>query len=242
MVTMGMIDERPAGTNFRQFFSWLQAVDLAKFDIAISKVCATLEQAVDNVGDTGTDVWVLHAPTSLRADPLHRLCGDSVPKALPQPIVAVCADEAHMVSALEHRVSAIVLADDSPWQAASAIHAAAARELFVSPRVLNRYRRQLVELITSPPSSRIGALTNREHDVLICLAEGRSNSEIARRLFISRATVGSHVLSILRKLDAANRTEAAALAYRYGLMTTRGRTGPGSPGPAAPISGGHGRA
>ncbi|SFB47940.1 DNA-binding response regulator, NarL/FixJ family, contains REC and HTH domains [Amycolatopsis marina] len=220
---MGMIDERPAGTEYKQFFSWLQAVDLAKFDISISKVCSTVEQAAEIVDSAGTDVWVLRARASLRARPLHRLCGDSVPKDLPQPIVAVCDDEEDVARALEHRASAIVLEDDSPWQTASAIHAAAARELFVSPRVLNHYRRQLLELITSPSSSRIDALTNREHDVLVCLAEGSSNSEIARRLFISRATVGSHVLSILRKLDASNRTEAAALAYRYGLMTTRRR-------------------
>ncbi|WP_116048503.1 response regulator transcription factor [Amycolatopsis palatopharyngis] len=248
MVTLGLITERPAGPIFRQFFSSLQAVDLAKLGIVVSKVCATFEQAIEHGGDTGTDVWVLPDPTTLRAESLHRLCGDSIPKLLPQPIVVVCADEADMVSALEHRVSAIVLADDSPWQAASAIHAAAARALFVSPRLLSRYRHQLVELITSPPSSRIDALTRREHDVLICLAEGGSNSEIAHRLFISRATVGSHVLAILRKLDASNRTEAAAFAYRYGLMSSRGNTQPGSPdrtrpaSPAVPINGKYMRA
>jgi len=203
-------------------------MDLGRFNITINHVSPNVEHAVQNVTDARPDVWLLRSRASLRTGALHMLCGDSVPKDLLRPVVAVCEDDSDDVGhALGQRVSAVVLTNDSPWQITSAIHSAASRKLFLSSQVLDQYRDQVVELITSPPSTRLEALTNREHDVLICLAEGLSNSEIARRLYISRATVGSHVLSILRKLDASNRTEAAALAYRFGLMDGAKRPGEG---------------
>jgi DNA-binding NarL/FixJ family response regulator len=60
----------------------------------------------------------------------------------------------------------------------------------------------------APTSGPLSLLTSREHDVLALLAEGASNASIAGRLVISEATVKSHVRHILRKLRAANRTEA----------------------------------
>jgi DNA-binding CsgD family transcriptional regulator/tetratricopeptide (TPR) repeat protein len=61
-------------------------------------------------------------------------------------------------------------------------------------------------------------LTGREHDVLRLLVEGRSNGEIGKELFITTKTASTHVSSILRKLSASNRVEAATLAHRLGLV------------------------
>jgi DNA-binding CsgD family transcriptional regulator len=61
-------------------------------------------------------------------------------------------------------------------------------------------------------------LTSRELDVLRYVAEGRTNAEIAKTLFISEKTTGTHVSNILRKLGVARRTEAASVAHRLGLL------------------------
>ena len=61
-------------------------------------------------------------------------------------------------------------------------------------------------------------LTPRESEILALVAEGRSNGEIGKQLFISTKTVSVHVSNILAKLDAASRTEAAAVARRRGLI------------------------
>jgi len=70
-----------------------------------------------------------------------------------------------------------------------------------------------------PASRRDEALTGREQEVLALVAEGRSNREIGKQLFISAKTVSVHVSNILAKLGAAGRTEAVALARRRGLLT-----------------------
>jgi NarL family two-component system response regulator LiaR len=70
------------------------------------------------------------------------------------------------------------------------------------------------------PSSKVGDdLTDREREVLALLVEGRSNAEIAAELIVSVAAAKYHVSSILSKLGAANRTEAAALALQHKLLS-----------------------
>ena len=71
---------------------------------------------------------------------------------------------------------------------------------------------------TPATSAQTATLTPREAEILALVAEGRSNGEIGKQLFISTKTVSVHVSNILAKLDAASRTEAAAVARRRGLL------------------------
>ncbi len=61
------------------------------------------------------------------------------------------------------------------------------------------------------------SLTQRENDILALLAEGRSNREIAQRLFLSEKTVKAHLAAIFRKLGVTNRTQAAMMAVQMGV-------------------------
>jgi len=89
-----------------------------------------------------------------------------------------------------------------------------AGEVFIQPEIASRLLRELI----SPQAMLIEPLTEREREVLVLLAQGHSNREIAERLVLAEGTVKNHVSNILAKLQAENRTQAADIARRYGLV------------------------
>jgi DNA-binding NarL/FixJ family response regulator len=130
-------------------------------------------------------------------------------------------------SALRAGASGFLLKDVPPDQLAHAIRTVARGDAVVSPRVTKRlleeYAHQLPDL--SDPEQETGALpaalsglTGRETEVLIAVAEGLSNVEIAERLYVSEATVKSHVGRVLAKLGLRNRVQAVVLAFQTGLV------------------------
>ncbi len=86
-------------------------------------------------------------------------------------------------------------------------------EAFIQPEIASRTLRELLR----PQQSPLEPLSDREREVLLLLAQGASNKEIAERLVITEGTVKNHVSNILGKLQAENRTQAAEIARRYGL-------------------------
>jgi len=89
-----------------------------------------------------------------------------------------------------------------------------AGELFIQPEIASRMLRELIR----PQETPIEPLTEREQEVLVLLAQGQSNREIAQSLVVAEGTVKNHVSNILAKLQAENRTQAADIARRYGLV------------------------
>jgi DNA-binding NarL/FixJ family response regulator len=94
------------------------------------------------------------------------------------------------------------------------IHRVCAGEVFIQPEIASRLLRELI----SPQAMPIEPLSEREREVLVLLAQGHSNREIAERLVLAEGTVKNHVSNILAKLQAENRTQAADIARRYGLV------------------------
>ncbi|OXM68435.1 LuxR C-terminal-related transcriptional regulator [Amycolatopsis vastitatis] len=136
-------------------------------------------------------------------------------------VVVESATVAKVRSVLQAGARGIVLPDSPVEELLTAVRAVAAGHPFVPAPFLTSLGERLFT-VTAQAGRRRGGhrLTPRELEVLRVMAVGLPNSEIAKKLFISEATARSHVLSILRKLRARNRTEAVANAYRDGLLAT----------------------
>jgi DNA-binding NarL/FixJ family response regulator/signal transduction histidine kinase len=106
-----------------------------------------------------------------------------------------------------------LLKDAGPAEVATAIHAAAGVGTYLDPAIARRLTREI-----SAPRSGLNALTERERAVLVLVAHGRSNREIADELVISERTARTHVSHVLRKLQLTSRTQAALVAVREGLV------------------------
>ena len=89
-----------------------------------------------------------------------------------------------------------------------------AGQVFIQPEIASRLLREMI----APHDSPIEPLSDREHEVLVLLAQGHSNREIAGQLVLAEGTVKNHVSNILGKLQAENRTQAAEIARRHGLV------------------------
>jgi DNA-binding NarL/FixJ family response regulator len=89
-----------------------------------------------------------------------------------------------------------------------------AGEVFIQPEIASRLLRELI----TPQDWLLEPLSGREQEVLVLVAQGYSNREIAERLVLVEGTVKNHVSSILGKLQAENRTQAADIARRHGLI------------------------
>jgi len=119
-------------------------------------------------------------------------------------------------AALVSGASGYLLKDAEPTEVVAAIRAAVRGDVFLDPAVA----RQLTQEFVSPPTG-ISALTRREREVLILVAQGRSNREIADGLVISERTARTHMSNVLRKLQLTSRTQAALVAVQQGLVPPR---------------------
>jgi DNA-binding NarL/FixJ family response regulator len=113
-----------------------------------------------------------------------------------------------------------ILKDITPENLVRAIHAIMKGQTMVHPRIARRVLDRLFLLAQDEEGSRLygDGLTEREVEILVEVAKGATNKEIARKLFISESTVKSRLRNIFRKISVRDRAEAAAYAIRKGYM------------------------
>jgi len=124
-----------------------------------------------------------------------------------------------ILHALRAGASGFLLKDTPPARIAEAVRQVAAGEPILSPQITRRLmdRAAVQAGAFARAKATLAALSPREHDVVVAIAQGHNNTEIARVLNMTLATVKTHVSHILTKLDLDNRTQLALLAHDAGL-------------------------
>ena len=150
-----------------------------------------------------------------------RLITGSGPEPGPKVVMLTTFDlDDYVYEALRAGASGFLLKDAPRHDLIAAVRAAAAGDALLAPSVT----RLLIEAFarkppaTAPSPSRLATLTARERDTLLLVARGRSNAEIAGDLFVSEATVKTHIGHLLAKLGLRDRVQAVILAYETGMV------------------------
>ncbi|WP_101381255.1 MULTISPECIES: response regulator [Kitasatospora] len=161
----------------------------------------------------------------------RRICldDDGLPRpGAPKVLILTTFDlDEYAFTALKAGAGGFLLKDVPPPELVSAIRAVHAGDAVVAPSTTRRMIDRFAEVlpVTQPPTgpTALAPLTDREREVFLLVAQGRSNGEIAAGLTLSEATVKTHVGRILAKLGLRDRVQAVVLAYEAGLLKAGGR-------------------
>ncbi|MET8170440.1 response regulator transcription factor [Streptomyces sp. NPDC005329] len=211
----------------------------AEPDLTVVGDTASGAEAVRMSAALGPDVVLLggHRPETDAIETIRRIAhpprltarvpgpgpGPGVPGRQPPRILVLTSTghEGHAYAALRAGAGGFLLKDATPHELTAAIRVVAAGDAVITPDLT----RALIDTVRHERAPRPGgravgldAFTERERDVLVAVASGWSNAEIAARLSIAPTTVKSHVSHILAKIGARARVQAVAFAYEYGLV------------------------
>jgi DNA-binding NarL/FixJ family response regulator len=207
-----------------------QAMVRAGFRMLLSR-----EEDIRVVGDASNGIEAVHE--AKRLQPTVVLMDIRMPELDGlQAARRILADDAHarililttfaldeyIYEALRIGASGFVLKDDPPENLIAAIRVVAAGDALLSPTITKRVISQFTRVPRPDPGKDLAELTARERDVLRLIAQGLSNAEIARELYISEGTVKTHITHLLQKLNLRDRVQAVVLAYQSGLTEPTG--------------------
>jgi DNA-binding NarL/FixJ family response regulator len=153
----------------------------------------------------------------------RRICGDPSTNGVRVLVLTMFDMDEYVYPALRAGASGFLLKDTPPNDLITAIRVVAAGESMLAPTVTRRLIEEFSgrpDLPRSPGRSLAG-VTEREREVLVLVARGLSNHEVAGRLNLSLPTVKTHVSHLLAKLQARDRTQLVIAAYESGLVTAR---------------------
>ncbi len=151
----------------------------------------------------------------------RQLAGPDVGDPLAVVVITTFDLDEYVHGALKAGARGFLLKDAGPELLVQAMQAAARGDALIAPNVTAR----LLAAFSgprdgTPPAQPVEPLTAREEEVLLTVARGRTNAEIADELFISLSTVKTHLASLMNKLGARNRVEIAMWAYETGRITS----------------------
>ncbi|MGY0068877.1 response regulator [Streptomyces sp. QTS137] len=155
----------------------------------------------------------------------RRICADTDP---PKVLILTTFDlDEYAFSGLKAGACGFMLKDVPPGELLAAIRAVHSGDAVVAPsttrRLLDRFAPMLPSATEQPQHKELERLTGREREVMVLVAQGLSNGEIAARLVLSEATVKTHVGRILTKLGLRDRVQVVVLAYETGLVRAGGQ-------------------
>jgi DNA-binding NarL/FixJ family response regulator len=201
---------------------WLEAVQsvLSSLDIAVAGKATTAEEALEIIERDEPDIFLVE--TGLTGS----VSGSSVVRAARQRVsslrviaLASSSDPADIDAAFDAGALAYVVKTARPEDVAATIRQAFDHSIFLA-------RVQAVGVSPTPEPERAveddegAALTRREREILALVAEGHSNRELAKMLWVTEQTVKFHLSNIYRKLDVSNRTEASRWAHKHRLLSS----------------------
>jgi DNA-binding NarL/FixJ family response regulator len=191
----------------------------AQEDMEIVGEAGNGKEAVDLAGELRPDVVLMDVrmPVLDGVEATKQITGQGYAKVL---VMTTFDLDEYALSALRNGASGFLLKDTPSVQLVSALRSVASGDAVVSPSVTKRLLDRFLGAAGGElrDASMLDVLTEREREVLLLIAQGLSNTEIARKLFLSEATVKTHVGRVLSKLELRDRVQAVVLAYETGLV------------------------
>jgi DNA-binding NarL/FixJ family response regulator len=191
------------------------------------------QAGIEVIGEAADGIQAVEVATRLRPDVLlvdirmpgldgvevtRRLAGPGVADPMAVVVITTFDLDEYVLGALRAGARCFLLKDAGPDLLVQAVHAAAKGDALIAPNVTRRLLATLVEHSPRPVAQPLDPLTEREEELLVLLARGRTNAEIAADLFIGLTTVKSHIASIMAKLGVRNRVEIALWAHQSGRV------------------------
>jgi DNA-binding NarL/FixJ family response regulator len=182
-------------------------------------------QAVARARELAADIVLMdiRMPRMDGLEATRRLVGSPTPHPIDVLVLTTFDLDEYVFGALQAGAAGFLLKDATPETVVYAIRTVAAGHGLIAPEVTRRLIARFAAVSPSPARrGLLDALSPREREVLLLLAEGHSNAEIAAALVVEEATVKSHVSRLLAKLELRSRVQATILAYEAGLVTPGG--------------------